>query len=262
MNMGTNKGFFIVTGASSGIGRSIAEQLAVRGENLIITVRREKELRTLAEQLESRYAVRIEPIPADLTTPGGVEGFLTRLEKSSIKGLINNAGFGFLGSFTDRDARFYEQMIGLNILAVIKLTRAVIPFLEMNGGGHIMNVASTAAFQTGPYFAVYAATKAFVLSFSEALHVELKPKGILVTCLCPGPTQSAFFDVAGNPMSDRFVTAFKATSESVAGKAVHAMLRGRAVKVTGIMNFIISQLSRFVPRSITRKVSAVLLRPK
>ena len=193
----------LVTGASAGLGVEFARQLSKRGQRLVLAARRKERLEELARELGNARAVAIDLSKAnaalklmdDLTANG-----------ETVDLLVNNAGFGLIGQFAELDAKRERQMIDLNAGVLTDLCRAVAPDMIERRSGGIINVASTAAFQPGPKMAVYFATKAFVLSLTEALHEELKPHGIRVSCLCPGPTRTEFGDVAGfggNGLFDR-----------------------------------------------------------
>src|SRR5205823_2463767 len=193
----------LVTGASAGLGVEFARQLSKRGHRLVLAARRKERLEELARELSNARAVAI-----DLSKANAAAKLLADVESAGehVDVLINNAGFGLIGRFAELDAKRQRQMIDLNAGALTDLCRAVAPGMIERKSGAILNVASTAAFQPGPKMAVYFATKAFVLSLSEALHEELKTHGINVTCLCPGPTRTEFGEVAGfggNGMFDR-----------------------------------------------------------
>jgi short-subunit dehydrogenase len=193
----------LITGASAGLGVEFARQLSARGHRLVLAARRKDRLDTLAKELGNARAVAI-----DLSKKDAAAKLLADVEAAGeqVEVLVNNAGFGLIGAFAGLDAKRLRQMIDLNVGALTDLCRAVAPQMMARKSGGIINVASTAAFQPGPKMAVYFATKAFVLSLTEALHEELKPHGVSVTCLCPGPTRTEFGEVAGfggNGMFDR-----------------------------------------------------------
>jgi len=241
----------LVTGASAGLGVEFARQLSKRGHRLVLVARRKDRLEQLAKELGNARAVAIDlskgdaaaRLMADVEANGEIVGLL-----------VNNAGFGLIGRFAELDAKRERQMIDLNVGALTELCRAVAPSMIERKSGAILNVASTAAFQPGPKMAVYFATKAFVLSLTEALHEELKPHGIKVSCLCPGPTRTEFGDVAGfggNGLFDRVAMN--------AAEVVEIGLKGldskRAVVVTGWLNKIGAASTRFAPRSMVRKIA-------
>ena len=239
----------LITGASAGLGVEFARQLAKDGYRLVLAARRKDRLDTLAKELGKARAIAI-----DLSKAGSAAKLLADLEANGehVEILINNAGFGLVGRFAQLDAKRQRQMIDLNIGTLTDLCRAVAPAMIARKSGQIVNVASTAGFQPGPGMAVYFATKAYVLSFTEALHEELKPHGIRVSCLCPGPTRTEFGTVAGFGGNSLFDQA-----AMDAGVVVEAGLKGlagnRAVVVPGWMNKVGAASSRFVPRPWVRK---------
>ncbi|MEI9927446.1 MAG: SDR family oxidoreductase, partial [Sphingomonas sp.] len=192
------QGTALVTGASAGLGTHFARALAAEGHDLILTARRADRLEVLAAEIRAAHAVRVETIAADLAAPGAAAALMAEIGKRglAVNTLINNAGFGLAGAFVEQDPGQIGRMIELNCGALVDLCRAVLPGMVQMRSGGILNVASTAAFQPGPFMAVYYASKAFVLSFSEALHEEVRGQGVRVAALCPGPTQTEFFDAA------------------------------------------------------------------
>ncbi|MFL6720242.1 MAG: SDR family NAD(P)-dependent oxidoreductase [Sphingomonas sp.] len=244
----------LVTGASSGLGVEFARQLARRGHTLVLAARRKDRLDELARELGNARAVAI-----DLSKNGAAAKLIADIEASgeTVDLLVNNAGFGLIGRFAELDAKRQRQMIDLNVGTLTDLCRAVAPAMIERKSGSILNVASTAAFQPGPKMAVYFATKAFVLSLSEALHEELKPHGIKVSCLCPGPTRTEFGDVAGfggNGLFDRL--AMKA--DEVVESGLDALDRNRAVVIPGLVNKLVAASTRFAPRSVVRKITGAI----
>jgi len=241
----------LVTGASAGLGVEFARQLSKRGHRLVLVARRKDRLEQLAKELGNARAVAI-----DLSKSDAAARLMADVEaKGEIVGLlINNAGFGLIGRFAELDAKRERQMIDLNVGALTELCRAVAPSMIERKSGAILNVASTAAFQPGPKMAVYFATKAFVLSLTEALHEELKPHGIKVSCLCPGPTRTEFGDVAGfggNGLFDRVAM----NAAEVVEIGLKGLDSNRAVVVTGWLNKIGAASTRFAPRSMVRKIA-------
>ena len=241
----------LITGASAGLGVEFARQLSKRGHRLVLAARRKERLEDLAKELGNARAVAI-----DLSKAGAAAKLLADVEAAGeqVDLLVNNAGFGLIGRFAELDAQRERQMIDLNVGVLMDLCRAVAPHMIQRKSGGILNVASTAAFQPGPNMAVYFATKAFVLSFTEALHEELKPHGVKVSCLCPGPTRTEFGEVAGfggNGLFDR--TAMEAPEVVEAG--IEGLEKNRAVVVPGLVNKIGATSTRFAPRSIVRKIA-------
>ena len=244
----------LITGASAGLGVEFARQLASRGHRLVLAARRKDRLDALAKELGNARVVAI-----DLSKSGSASKLLADLAAAGeeVDVLINNAGFGLIGRFAELDAKHERQMIDLNVGTLTDLCRAVAPAMIKRKSGAILNVASTAAFQPGPNMAVYFATKAYVLSFTEALHEELKPHGVHVSALCPGPTRTEFGEVAGfggNGLFDR--TAMD--SPEVVEAGLHALDQNRAVVVPGLVNKIGAASTRFAPRSVVRKIAGAI----
>src|SRR3954447_23134131 len=244
----------LITGASAGLGVEFARQLSERGHRLVLVARRKDRLDALAKDLGKARAVAL-----DLSKPGSAAKLMADIEANgeTIDLLVNNAGFGLIGRFAELDARRERQMIDLNVGALTDLCRAVAPAMIKRKSGAMLNVASTAAFQSGPKMAVYFATKAFVLSLTEALHEELKPHGIKVSCLCPGPTRTEFGEVAGFGGSGAFDRL-----AMDAARVVEAGLSGldsnKAVVITGTINKIGALSTRFAPRSTVRKIAGAI----
>lgn len=244
----------LITGASAGLGADFARQLSARGHRLVLAARRKDRLEALASELGNARSVAI-----DLAEPGAAARLMADVAAhgEEVTCLINNAGFGLWGRFVDLDGPRQRQMIDLNCGTLVELTHAVLPAMLARGDGAILNVASTAAFQPGPGMATYFATKAFVLSFSEALHEELKASGVRVTALCPGPTATEFGNVAGfkgNGIFDKL----SAKSADVAAFGIRALESSRPVAIPGLANKIGAQSHRFVPRALLRKVTGAI----
>src|SRR3954452_8342803 len=247
----------LVTGASSGIGLELAKVLARHGYDLVLVARKRDALEAVAGQIEGKYDVRAHVFAADLRRPEAPQAISDFLHNEAIPitVLINNAGFGLGGEFADTEFSRELEMIQVNIAALTHLTKLFLPAMIKAKSGRVLNVASTAAFQPGPLMAVYYATKAYVLSFSQALAEELRNAGVTVTALCPGPTRTEFAAEAqvGN---SRLFTAFGiAEAGDVAEYGVSAMLHGRRVAIPGIKNKIVAQANRFAPRALTAKVA-------
>jgi uncharacterized protein len=241
----------LVTGASAGLGVEFAHQLAKRGYTLVLAARRKDRLDTLARDVANARAVAI-----DLSAETAARRLIDDIEAhgETVELLVNNAGFGLIGRFAELDPSRQRQMIDLNVATLMDLCRAVAPPMIDRGSGAILNVASTAAFQPGPKMAVYFATKAFVLSLSEALHEELKPHGIKVACLCPGPTRTEFGEVAGfggNVMFDRVAM----DAPEVVKAGLEGLEANDAVIVPGWINKVGAASTRFAPRSVVRKIA-------
>ena len=244
----------LITGASAGLGVEFARQLSKRGHRLVLVARRKERLDALAGELGNARAVVI-----DLSVTGAVAELVANIEGAGeqVDILINNAGFGLRGHFAEQDAGRLRQMIDLNCGALTELCRAVLPQMIERRAGGILNVASTAAFQPGPGMAVYYATKAFVLSLSEALHEEAKPHGVTVNALCPGPTRTEFGDVAGFSESAA-LTRVSMDAEPVVRKGLAALDANHAVVITGALNRVVAFSTRLAPRSLARKVAGAL----
>jgi uncharacterized protein len=243
----------LVTGASAGLGVEFARQLSKRGHRLVLAARRKDRLDELAKELGNARAVAI-----DLSKKDAAAKLLADIAAhgESVDLLINNAGFGLVGRVSTQDPKRLRQMIDLNCGTLTELCRAVAPQMVERGSGAILNVASTAAFQAGPGMAVYFATKAYVLSFTEALHEELRRHGIKVSCLCPGPTATEFGEVAGfgAPVPDFAV----AQSGPVVSAGLWGLDKNKAVVVPGLLNKLSSQGHRLLPRGALRKIAGAI----
>lgn len=249
------KGFALVTGASSGLGALFARQVAARGYGLVLVARRLDRLEALAGQIRGSGQL-VETIQADLAARGAVDELMgaIRARGITVELLINNAGFGLRGDFASMAEREMLDMLDVNIRAVTKLARAVLPEMIARRSGGILNVASTAAFQAGPGMAVYYATKAYVLSLSEALHEEAKPYGVHVTCLCPGATATEFAgraDMRGTVLF-RFL---RARPEPVVAAGLTGLAANRAIVIPGLVNKLIAGAARLSPRALTRRIA-------
>ncbi|MGH2413686.1 MAG: SDR family NAD(P)-dependent oxidoreductase [Microcystaceae cyanobacterium] len=249
----------LITGASSGIGAAFAQELASRQTNLVLVARSENQLLQLAQRLQNQFSIQTEVIFQDLTLPGAAQSVFEKVCQKglTIDFLINNAGFGDYGAFSERQLSKQINMIQLNIAALVELTYLFLPGMQQRGLGKIINVSSIAAFQPLPYMSVYGATKAFVLSFSEALWAENKNMGVKILALCPGATESNFFDVAEFPESFASKNGNGYTlAEEVVQDALKALAKDRSTLVTGgLSNQIIVNVPRFLPRDML--VSAV-----
>ena len=258
------KKWALVTGASKGIGEAIAYELAKRSWNLVLTARSQDLLSQLKEQLEATYAIKVECIAGDLTERNFRNQLLKDVLDSEIEltALVNNAGYGSAGYFHERERDWEGGQVQLNIEALVDLTHQCIPML-IDNRGYVLNIASTAAFQPGPFMAVYYATKAFVLSFSEALSVELAPFGVSVTAHCPGATESEFSKVSGNEKTMLFSKLNHIMKRDVVAKhAVVSMLKRRRVAISGPQNWIFAILSTLTPNFLVLRFTAWLNRPR
>lgn len=245
-------GVVIVTGASSGIGAELARQLAARGHDLVLVARREDRLEELAEELRGNAGRDVLVHAADLTDEAAREGLLGFVADAgrTISGLCNNAGYGIAGLAWERDLAQSRDMIELNVVALHDLTLLVVPDMLRAGTGAVLNVASVAAYQPLPGMAAYAATKAFVHAFSEALHEELGGTGVSVTTLYPGPVPTEFGDNAGFDLESGSPGIMIVQADEVARQAVEAMLAGRRSVNPGTVNRVTGLLGRYSPRSV------------
>jgi uncharacterized protein len=249
----------IVTGASSGIGADLARKFSAIGHNLILVARRRAKLQSLADELRERDRGIVEVMEFDLTKAKAPQALYDAVQELGVPvhTLVNNAGFGLRGDFVELSIDEQLEMMNINMTALTKLSHLFLPGMMQRRQGGIINVSSTAAFQAGPHMAVYYASKAYVLSLSEALHEEVKPHGVTVTALCPGPTESGFGERAGMDGTKLFQRG-KMTSERVAEIGVEGYRAGHAIVVTGMRNRLASQMSRLLPRFLTRRVAKSL----
>lgn len=250
------KTYTLITGASGGIGYDLAKLAAADSKNLVLVARSADKLNELAETLRKSNKSEIISIDVDLSEEAGVNALISEITAKNLQidGLINNAGFGDFGDFAKADLQKNLEMIRLNISALTQLTHFAMQGMLKAGKGRIMNVASTAAFMPGPGMSVYYASKAFVLSFSEALTRELKGTGVTVTTLCPGPTETNFALSAGlgKSLMHRILPA--ATSMSVAKAGYSAMKRGKTIEIPGLTNKLSAFTPRISPRSMVRNM--------
>ncbi|HTW20548.1 MAG TPA: SDR family oxidoreductase [Mycobacteriales bacterium] len=249
--MASTRPVALVTGASSGIGRELARVLAREGHDLVLVARREPELRALADELSKRYGADSTVITADLSDPGGAQRVYDEVHKAglAIDVLVNNAGFGGQGRFTETDAAEEQRMLAVNVVALTDLTKLFVPEMTKRGHGRLLNVASTAAFQPGPFMAIYYASKAYVLSFTEALAEELAGTGVTATALCPGVVPSGFQDTAHlSKDSPMLRSPGTKSADYVAEAAIDGMMRGKRIVIPGALNKIGVQALRVSPR--------------
>lgn len=245
----------LITGASGGIGLELAHVFASHGHPLILVARSLDRLEALAQELRERYQVAVHVLPTDLGAPGAVERLQAEVQQRglTVEILVNNAGFGLYGPYLVLDGAQEQAMIQLNVAVLTDLTKRFLPGMVERGRGGVLNVASTAAFQPGPGMAVYYATKAYVLSYSEALHHELQGTGVTVTALCPGPTRSGFQSVAGfgqKPAIERVMM----EARPVAEQGYEALMKCQSVRIPGLLN----KLGAFSMRLVPRRLGVVL----
>lgn len=247
----------LVTGASSGIGRALAELFAADGHELVLVARSTDVLSALAAELAERHGARAHAVPADLAVrdaPAVIAEESVALGLQ-ITHLVNNAGFAVYGPFTETDGERERDMIRVNVEALTALTKIFVPGMVTRGRGRILNVASTAAFQPGPNMAVYYATKAYVLHFSVALAMELEGTGVTVTTLCPGPTRTAFASRAGMTGSRLFAGGRGMDVARVARAGYDGMRRGEGIVVPGTGNKALALATRLVPRGVAARIA-------
>lgn len=247
----------LITGASNGIGLELAKVHASKGGDLVLVARNKTKLDELKSELESQYKVSVYTIGKDLSANNSAQEVYDETTKQNIQidYLINNAGFGDFGMFVETEWNKELQMINLNITTLSQFTKLYLQDMVKRGSGKIMNVASTAAFQSGPTMAVYYATKAYVLSFSEAVDNEVSDKGVTITTLCPGATESGFQAAAAMEESNLVKGKKLPTSKEVAEYGYASMMKGKTVAIHGMMNWIMANSVRFTPRSLVVKLT-------
>jgi len=250
----------LVTGASGGIGAAIARELGSRGMNLVLVARREDLLRKVAEAISRDYGIRAEILVKDLQKEKAPDEIHAQLKRSgtNIDVLVNNAGFGVYGRFIDIPFERERDMLYLDIVALVHLTKLFVRDMATRGFGYIMQIASIGAFQPSPLYASYSAAKAFVLSFGEAIHHELRGSGVVVTVVSPGVTESEFLKVAGQE-PNRYQRMAMMPAEKVASIAVKAMLKKKSSVVTGKMNAISAWSNRLISRKMSAKIAGGLM---
>lgn len=249
----------LITGASSGIGLELARLFAAAGSDLVLVARREAKLGELADELRVAHDITVRVLPADLSQRAAAVAICDVLEGTGIDVdiLVNNAGFGARGSVTELGLSRQLEMMQVNMTTLVELTRRLLPGMIKRGWGGILNVASTAAFQPGPFMAVYYASKAFVLSFTEGLAEELSETAINVTCLAPGPVATGFGAAAGVDDTVLFQAGVLEASK-VAWAGYQGLRRGKTLVVPGLRNKLVTTAVRFVPRSVLRKAVAMI----
>lgn len=249
----------LITGATSGLGYEFVKLFAKDGYNLVIIARNKQKMEQMKKSFQS---IDVTIIDKDLSVPNAAKEVFEEVEKQgiTIDVLVNNAGFGLLGNFDELDIQKQKDMIQLNVATLTELTYYVLKKMKQKNEGKILNIASTAAFQPGPLMAVYYATKAYVLSFSEALVEELSASAVTVTTLCPGPTKTNFGSVANLEGTKMFSNPMN--SELVAKQGYNALMNGKRVIVTGGLNKVGVLAAKFLPRSVAAKVAKSVARKK
>ncbi len=253
----------LITGASTGIGLELARLFARDRWNVVLLARHRAKLMEVSEQLATEFKVQTQIIVADLSHPRVPEEVYSQLteRQTAIQCLVNNAGFGSNGDFGDLPLDLQTNMIQTNVTALVELTHRLLPQL-IYFKGKILNVASTAAFQPGPHMAIYYATKAFVLSFSEALAEELEPKGVTVSTLCPGATRTEFQARANMSETPLFKGPFVMDAATVAQEGYEGLMKGKRLIIPGAANKFGVQSLRLAPRKLVTKISGMISKPK
>jgi uncharacterized protein len=246
----------LITGASAGIGWELARLFAADKSNLVLVARRRERLEELAAELNRQHGVEVRVVATDLARPDAPRAILDQLaaENVAIDVLVNNAGFGALGAVAVLDADRQMEMVQVNVAALTHLTRLLLPGMIERRRGGVLNVASTAGFQAGPFMAVYYATKAYVISFTEALGDELAASGVKVSCLCPGPTTTEFAETA-HMVNTLMFRLGPMTAEQVARAGHRGFRQGKLLVVPGWLNFLGSMGVRYVPRGVARGIA-------
>ena len=248
----------LITGASSGIGAIFAEQLAAQGSDLVLVARRHDELEKLAQRLRAAYTRRVEVIAMDLAKadPGELLAEEVKRRGLDVDLLVNNAGFGSSANFHEDSYERDQRMVAVNIAALTELTHAFLPAMVQAGHGAVINIASAAAFQPMPYMSVYGATKAYVLSLTQALWAEYRPRGVRFLAVCPGPVDTPFFDVAGgDKLKQEIPSAMMMTAEAVVAGSLRALRRDACVYVPGFA----VKLGAVMPRLLPRRLMAATM---
>ncbi len=247
----------LITGASSGIGYELAKLFARDRYDLVLVARSAEKLARFAGELQRQYQVVVKTVAVDLSTAPAPQFLFDQLQRDGIAVdvLVNNAGYGSFGEFVSMPLEDGLGQISLNITALTAITRLFLPAMVKRGSGKIMNVASTAGFQPGPLMAVYYATKAYVISFSEALANELKPSGVTVTCFCPGATDTGFATRAGNDKTRLFQKFGPMDVKTVASDGYRGLMKGKTLVISGVKNWLVAESVRFAPRKAVTAIS-------
>lgn len=245
----------LITGASGGIGLEFARGFAREGYDLVLVARSEDKLKELADELEKKYGSKSRVMAYDLSAPSAPDEIFKALQDShaQVDVLVNNAGFATYGRFTEIDLKVELQEMQLNVVALTHLTKLFLKPMVERGSGKILNIASTAAFQPGPLMAVYYATKAYVLSFSEAIAAELQGSGVTVTVLCPGPTESGFQQRA-DMKDSKLVQSGLMRASDVVEQGYQGLMQGKTIVIPGLTNRLGTLLPRFIPRNVTTRI--------
>jgi len=247
----------LITGASGGIGYELAKLFARDHFDLVLVARSSEKLNQVAAELQSKFGITVKTVALDLAAAPGARFLFEQMQREgvAVDVLVNNAGFGGFGEFAERPEEEILGQIHLNITALTHLTRMFLPPMLARRSGKVMNVASTAAFQSGPLMAVYYATKAYVLSFSEALANEVAGSGVVVSCFCPGATDTGFAKRAGTEDSRLFTKLRPMNAELVAQDGYRGLMAGRGVVISGMQNWLVAESVRFAPRRLVTAIS-------
>lgn len=248
----------LITGASAGLGAQFARLAAADGQDVVLVARNRAALEVLAGQLTAAHGVAAHIVAADLSRPETPAAIVDQLQRDGVEvhTLVNNAGFGSHGPFLAQPFDGEARMVAVNVTALMHLTHLLVPLMKAKGAGRVLNIASTAGFQPGPFMATYYATKAFVVSFSEALAVELDGTGVTVTCHCPGATATEFPARSGNGRARLFTKQQPADAADVAAHAWRAMKEGRVLAIHGFANWVGMESVRVAPRVVVRRIAA------
>jgi hypothetical protein len=252
--------YALITGASKGIGKALAQLLAQQGYNLLLVARSPTELHQLAASIQTEYKVKVQYLATDLSESGAAKAVAdwSRILSVPLSILINNAGYGLWGHFDQLGLPEQMNMLSLNINAVVELTHLLLPVLKTQQQSYILNVASTAAYQSVPTLALYSASKAFILSYSRAIRYELKDTPISVSCLCPGPTDTGFVQRAGMDAIAHIADKFNMSPQKVAEIGLNGMFNKKAEIITGFLNKVSAFGARHLSKALVEKVSAGL----
>lgn len=255
-NQGKYKKTALITGAANGIGYELASIFAMNGYNLVLVDRMANKLVEVAEKLRKQFGIFVKPIVKDLSIQTSPEEIFTELQQEVIKVdvLVNNAGFGIHGLFNETNLNTELEMLQVNLVCLTHLTKLFLKDMVKQGEGKVLNLSSAAAFQPGPLMAVYFATKAYILSFSQALASELEGTGVTVTALCPGPTESAFHERTGIAGAKQRESNNMMDAQTVAKIGYRALMEGKTVAIPGLKNKFLAEIVRFTPRNLVTKI--------
>ncbi len=250
--MKSEKETVLITGGSRGIGLELAKQFAAHGHDLILVARDRDALEAAAGSLEGKHGIKATVLVFDLADPDSPQSLYDEVASQGLKVdiLVNNAGFGLAGQFAETDFELEQDMVQVNVVALMQLTKLFMQPMLRRRKGRILNIASTAAFQPGPLMSIYFSTKAFILSFSQAIDEELRNTGVTVTCLCPGATDTFFAERAGHQNSRLFRMTGVADAKDVARYGYAATMRGQRLAIPGLKNKAMVQVERLIPRAI------------